>query len=470
MISSRRNFLHTMLAGSAAFLPGALEPSDASGAKQPNVLFIAVDDLNDWVGCLGGHPDSRTPNLDRLASRGMLFTKAYCPAPLCNPSRAALMTGIRPSTSGVYANAHRWRGSPALQNAVTIPQHFMAHGYEALGSGKIYHDSFPDPPSWQEYWPSKTQPKPEDPLPEGRPLNGIPNTAHFDWGPLNVPDGEMGDRQVADWVSGQLGTRHERPFFLACGFFKPHLPWFVPPKYFDRFPAEKITLPYVKEDDLADIPPAGRKMARPEGDHANVLKYGQWQKAVQAYLASISFMDDCLGRVIDAFDKSPHRDNTIIILWSDHGWHLGEKLHWRKFSLWEEATRNVLLFAAPGITKPGQRCDATVNLIDIYPTLIDLCGLAKKPELEGVSLLPLLRNPKAKWDLPALTTYGRNNHSVRSDRWRYIRYADGSEELYDHYADDMEWTNLAGNAKYTEVKRNLAGFMPKKNVEEIKVK
>jgi arylsulfatase A-like enzyme len=435
----------------------------------PNVLFIAIDDLNDWVGCLGGHPDVKTPNLDRLARRGVLFTNAYCAAPACNPSRAALMTGIRPSTSGVYHNSQPWRRSPVLKDAVTIPQHFMAHGYKAVGSGKIYHGRFPDPPSWNEYWPSQTTNRPADPLPprDKLPLNGLPKTGHFDWGPVDVPPEMMGDWQVADWVIGQLAQSHDKPFFLGCGFFRPHLPWYVPQKYFDMYPVDEVTLPTVNDDDLEDVPEIGRSMARTQRDHARVIKYKQWRKAVQAYLASISFVDECVGRVIDALDRSPYRDNTVVVLWSDHGWHLGEKLHWRKFALWEEATHNVMMFAAPGVTSPGGQCDAPVNLLDIYPTLIDLCDLRQRKELEGVSLLPLLKNPETEWDRPALTTHGRNNHSVRSKRWRYIRYSDGTEELYDHKVDELEWNNLAQDPQHSEIKEDLARWLPRTNVMDI---
>ncbi|MCK5175693.1 MAG: sulfatase, partial [Planctomycetes bacterium] len=402
----------------------------------------------------------------RLAKRGVLFTSAHCAAPACNPSRAALMTGIRPSTSGVYHNPNPWRQSPVLKNAVTLPQHFMAHGYRVTGSGKMYHGAFPDPQSWQEYWPAKDKQKPNDPVPKGKPLSGIPNTAHFDWGPVDADKTEMGDWQVTDYVIGQLKKKHQKPFFLACGIYRPHLPWYVPQKYFDMYPLDKITLPTIKEDDLDDVPPIGKKMSGGR-DHSKVIKHNQWRKAVQGYLASISFTDECVGRVIDALDKSQYADNTIIVFWADHGWHLGEKLHWRKFSLWEEATHNVLMFTVPNVTKPGDRCDAPVNMMDIYPTLIDLCGLKNRDELEGVSLTPLLKNPNAKWDRPSLTTHGKDNHTIRSSRWRYIRYSDGTEELYDHNKDEMEWTNLANMPEYNKVKKELAKWLPKKNVASI---
>jgi len=459
----RREFLK--LTGATALLP-AFRAWGRSQSR-PNVLFMCIDDLNDWIGCLGGHPGVKTPNLDRLAARGVLFANAHCSAPACNPSRASLMTGILPSTSGVYHNPNPWRRSPVLKDAVTIPQHFMAHGYRAVGGGKIYHGGFPDPASWQAYFPSQTRNKPNDPLPEGQPLNGIPRTRHFDWGPVPVADEAMGDWQVADWAIGELKAEHDKPFFLGCGFFRPHLPWYVPQKYFDMYPAEKITLPNVNENDLDDVPELGRRMARPQGDHRKVLQHQQWRKAVQGYLASITFVDTCVGRVIDALDASNYRDNTIIVLWSDHGWHLGEKLHWRKFALWEEATHNVMMMIAPGVTQPKQRCGRPVTLLDIYPTLIELCDLEKKPELEGRSLVPLLKNPSAAWDRPALTTHGQNNHSLRTERWRYIRYSDGTEELYDHEADPLEWKNLAGDPQYTDQKKKLAAWLPETNVPEI---
>jgi len=463
---NRREFLKFAAVGATTLAVPQFAAAAGRSSRKPNVLFMAIDDLNDWIGCLGGHPDVKTPNLDRLAARGVLFTNAHCSAPACNPSRASLMTGILPSTSGVYHNPQPWRNSPVLKGAVTIPQHFMAHGYRAVGGGKIYHGGFPDPPSWQEYFPSQTQNKPPDPVPAKKPVNGIPRTSHFDWGPLDEGDPAMGDHKVAEWAISELKKDHDEPFFLACGFFRPHLPWYVPQKYFDMYPADKVTLPNIDENDLDDVPEAGRKMAKPEGDHRKVIQHNQWRKAVQGYLASITFVDTCVGKVIDAFDKSKYADNTIIVLWSDHGWHLGEKLHWRKFSLWEEATHNVLMAVVPGVTKAKQRCSRPVNMVDIYPTLIELCGLKDKPELEGRSLVPLLKEPGAAWERPALTTHGRNNHSLRDERYRYISYADGTEELYDHEKDPLEWTNLASDPKHSRTKKRLAKWLPKKNVPD----
>lgn len=411
--------------------------------EKPNVLFMAIDDLNDWTGALGGHPQSTTPNLDRLAESGMLFTNAHCPAPACNPSRAAMMTGIRPSTSGIYHNPQPWRDSPVLAEAKTIPQWFRDNGYSVFGSGKIYHGSFPDPPSWDYYWPSQTKNKPGDPSPKNRPVNGIPKTSHFDWGSHPEGDEEMGDWQVAEWISGQLAKKHEKPFFMACGFYRPHLPWYAPEKYFEQFPIDEIVLPEVIEDDLSDVPPLGVKMAKPDGDHRKVTQHDQWKQAVQGYLASIAFVDTCVGKVLDALESSEHAENTIVVLWSDHGWHLGEKEHWRKFALWDEATRVQMMWRVPGVTDAGSRTNAAVNLLDIYPTLTELCGLPTNPANEGASLKPLLENAETEWNEPTLTTHGRKNHALRDQRWRYIRYSDGTEELYDHDNDPLEHTNLA---------------------------
>jgi arylsulfatase A-like enzyme len=348
-----------------------------------------------------------------------------------------------------------------MPDAVTLPQHFMAHGYHVVGRGKIFHGRFPDPPSWHEYIP-----KGSDPVPPNRPVNGIPKTAHFDWGPVDVSDDDMDDTKVAKWIIDYLSQKHEKPFFLACGLFRPHLPWYVPREYFDMYPPDKVTLPNVNENDLDDVPPIGRQMARPQGDHRKVIETNNWRKAVSAYLACISFTDTNVGRVLDALDRSPYAKNTVVILWGDHGWHLGEKLHWRKFALWEEATHAPLLLATPGIARSGAKCSRTVSFLDVYPTLSELCGLPLTKQLEGVSLVPLLKNPSASWDRPALTIHGRNNHSIRSERYRYIRYRDGTEELYDHRKDPLEWDNLASKPELKEVKQRLAKWLPRVNAED----
>ena len=418
------------------------------------MLFIAVDDLNDWMGCLGGHPDAVTPNLDRLAARSTLFTRAYCTAPGCNPSRGSLVTGKYPSTTGVYDNAHSFRQQDP--DAVTLMQHFMANDYYVTGRGKITRQGKPpDPISYHDYIPQGA-----DPVPENRPLNGFSKT-WFDWGPIDSPVEEMDDYKVAQWGKEVLNKKHDKPFFLACGLYRPHLPWYVPRKYFDMFPPDKITLPHINENDLDDVPPIGREfvMRRKPNDHEEVTRTNNWRKAVAGYLASTAFADDMVGILLDALDNSEYADNTMIVLWGDHGWHLGEKLHWRKFDLWEESARVPLMISAPGMA-PGL-CERTASLVDLYPTFIDVCDLSPKEGLDGLSLKPLLEQPDKEWNRPALTTHGRKNHSIRSERWRYIRYSDGTEELYDHMHDKLEWTNLAGQAQYKEVIAAHAAWLPK---------
>jgi arylsulfatase A-like enzyme len=327
-------------------------------------------------------------------------------------SLAALPGHTWSRTAGEQAAKHTPKMN-ILFIAVTLAQHFMHNGYRVEGGGKIFHNSYNDPASWYAWTKEK-----KNPVPANTAVNGLANMAHFDRGPVDASDEEMGDHEVVSAGVDFLSRTQEKPFFLAIGLIRPHVPFYAPRKYFDQYLLEKIKLPKVLDNDLDDVPDAGRRMAKPEGDHRKVVEAKQWEKAVQAYLACISFADAEVGRLLDALDKSEHTRNTIIVLWSDHGWHLGEKQHWRKFTLWEEATRVTFMIVAPGVTKANTRSARTVNLMDIYPTLIDLCGLPKKPEIEAASLLPLLKNPQAKWERPSLTTFGRKNHTARSERWR----------------------------------------------------
>jgi arylsulfatase A-like enzyme len=434
------------------------------------VLFISIDDLNDWVGVLGGHPQAKTPNIDRLAQKGLVFNQAYCAAPICNASRVALLTGIPPHKSGVYQNKHSWRR--VMPDVVTLPHLFKQNGYWVSGAGKIYHESFPECGGWDEYYGFNQVVGDKmqlgifgrEPIPPNIPINGIGALEKaFDWGELSVADEQMPDRKLTDWVRENLGKSYQQPFFFACGFSHPHLPWYVPQKYFEPFPLDEIQLPIIKQDDLNDIPSLGIKLAASERDHAAVIEHNQYRQAVQGYLASIYFVDTMIGRVLDALDASPYADNTIIVLWSDNGWHLGEKLHWRKGTLWEEATRIPLIFVVPKQTQAGSKCDRPVSLLDIYPTLIDLCGLSPTPpNLGGKSLLPLLENPNVAWDNPVLMTW-QGHHSIRWQQLRYIRYTDETEELYDHKIDPLEWNNLAADSKYAQVKAQLAQWIPREN-------
>lgn len=347
-----------------------------------------------------------------------------------------------------------------MPDVVTLPQHFQSE-YDVVGCGKIYHGGFNDDASWHVYQKSYGDPKPSQEVrkdPHSK-AGGIV------FGVLDQDDSAMSDYKLVDYAGKYLQARHDKPFFLACGLFRPHMPWQVPRKYYEKYPIESIALPNVPDDDLADLPEAGVKMARPQGDHATVLKTDNWAYAVQAYLASISFADAQVGRLLDYLDHSAYKDNTIVVLWGDHGWHLGEKQHWRKFALWEEATRAPLMIVAPGITSPNSKCERTVDFMNIYPTLCELCGLDVPEGVEGHSMVPLLKNPAASWEYPAITTHGRLNHAVRTEQYRYIRYADGSEELYDHEADPNEWANLAEKPELQSAKQRLAAFLkPLKDV------
>jgi len=449
----------------AAVLLSHLSGSVQASSARPNVLFIAVDDLNDWIGCLGGHPDCKSPHIDALAKRGVLFANSHCAAPACNPSRVALLTGLRPSTTGVYINPQPWR--PALPDVVTLPQHFMAHGYHVVGCGKIFHGRYHDPASWHEYL-SRSR----DPVPAPEVLNSPRShsgglTRGIRWGVLDVDDAAMNDSKMVDWAISYLQRPHDKPFFLACGIFRPHMPWRVPRKYYDMYPPAEIALPKVLETDLDDVPEAGRKVAKPDGDHRLMMASGNWRYATQAYLASITFADAQVGRLLAALDSSGQAEETIIVLWGDHGWHLGEKLHWRKFSLWEEATRAPLMIVAPGVTTPGGICRRPVDFVNIYPTLCELCNLPIESHLDGRSMTDLLKDPDTPRVSPAITTFGRNNHAVRGDRYRYIRYADGSEELYDHHSDPMEWTNLSAKEELANEKQRLAASLPAVNAPNV---
>lgn len=425
-------------------------------AQPKDVLFIAVDDLNDWVGHLGGHPQARTPHIDRLVGRGMAFTNAHCAAPACNPSRAALMSGLRPWTTGIFTN-----NDPAqkvMKDTLTINRHFLAQGYNTQGGGKIYHSFSSEgrQDSWTE-WKGLFNTDRAD----VHNLNGL-DRSHFDWGALPNQPQDMGDYKLTDWAIETLNSAPaDKPLFLAVGYVKPHLPWHVPQTYFDRFPLESIQLPEVKEDDLADIPPLGVKMAGPEGDHAAVMKAGQWKKAVQGYLATISFLDDQVGRLLEAVEKSPRGKEMIVIWWTDHGWALGEKQHWRKFALWNDTTRTSFGITAPGVTTPGSRSSAPVDYTHLYPTLCELAGLPVPEHVKGPSLMPLIQNPEAAWDHVAICSHGRGNHAAVDSQWRYIRYEDGSEELYDYREDPNEWTNRAAESELAEIKLKLAAHLPK---------
>lgn len=437
--------------------------SSQLSAQKPNVLFIAIDDLNDWVGCLGGHPQTKTPNIDRLAKRGVLFTNAHCQAPICNPSRSSIMYGLRPSNSGIYDNQTSPWNVAALKNHITLPRHFAANGYRTLTTGKIYHDSGMPENDFDVIGPIPGQRLKQD----ARIIPETPDGARglWDFGPQTYDEKLFQDHADATWAIAQLQQPSDKPFFLTVGFYRPHVPLYAPARFFDGIPEDQIQLPVVKENDRKDIPAIVESIvvSRHSPSHDWFVKTNNWRKAVQAYLACIRFTDEQVGRLLDALDASPHAKNTIVVLYSDHGFFLGEKDHWAKQSLWERATRVPLIISAPGYTQ-GTSSPRPAELLSLYPTLIELCGLTKNNDIEGNSLVPLLKNPQAEWKQPALTTHYQNNHSVRTERYRYTRYSDGSEELYDHQSDPNEWDNLASLPEHSTLKKELAAWFPKTNI------
>lgn len=448
--------------------------------KGPNILFIILDELNDWCGPLGGHPQARTPNLDRLAKLGMTFTNAYCAYALSNPSRTAMFSGVHPWNNGVWRDEQDWRHSVQLTGLPMMPEYFLARGWFTAASGKIFHASDGGPDgrltgwrggrrgfeldhAWNERLPGPGVQIPGLAVRPGRNLNGL-GIWHWDWGVIDKDDDEMDDARVASWAGEFLQRRFDRPFFLAVGFRQTSAPWYAPKKYFDLFPLDQIKLPEVKADDLKDVPEAAGLFFKEENAHQQILKGNLWKQAVQARLASIAFADVMVGRVLDALERSPHGEKTVVVLASDRGSHLGQKQRWHDGGLWEEATRVPLIIIAPGMTQPGSTSAQPVSLVDLYPTLAELCGLARPKHLDGRSLVPLLRDPAANRGRPVVTaTAGEDkvSYAVRNDRWRYIRHRDRSEELYDHDNDPHEWTNLAGNHEHKETKLTLAVALPK---------
>lgn len=452
--------------------------------EKPNVLFIMVDDMNDWVGYLDGYAgEVHTPNIDRLAAEGMAFTNAHVSAPSCTPSRNTILLGQFTSTTGLYENDQWWKA--AYPDMVALPQYFKNHGYYTAGSGKVFHHppGHHPPVVWSEYqeqifddpwnftrwdpdryWLSFGYRGPMIDPPEWFPLHGLKDVRPpLDWGA--IPDKkyeEYGDVKAVDFGEEFLQRDHSSPFFLAVGIYRPHIPWYAPQKYLDMYPLEDVVLPEVKEGVLDDVPEVGRQFAgRGSNDYDEIMRTGKWKEAVQGYLANISFADAQVGRMLDALEESGYSDNTIVVFWSDHGFHLGEKEHWHKWTLWEESTRVPFVIKAPGVTEAGSSTNESVGDIHVYPTLLSLAGLPDKPDLEGSDLTPLLKNPDMEWEYPAITVHGQGNAAVRSRDWRYIRYHDGGEELYDHRNDPNEWYNLAGDEEYSEVIEEHRNWLPK---------
>jgi arylsulfatase A-like enzyme len=473
----------------------------AAKTQKPNILFIAVDDLNDWIASLKGHPQIKTPNIDRLAKRGILFTNAHCVAPACNPSRAAVFSGMQPMQTGVYSNSSD-RIRKAQPDLALLPQYFASQGYHTLGTGKLlhsnssglFHDEFFTEQKWSPFDKNQVNYTSDDVHTKGTsnprheikngpggktyilPFNRMPSdrapdelkAESFDWGPVDVADSDMGDGKITDWSIDRLANLPDKPFFMAVGYYRPHIPLYAPSQHFDKYPKElDIILPKVKANDLDDLSPIAKKWAIEAvtaGSHKTVLEYDQWHAAVRAYMACVTFVDTQIGRLLDTLDNSPYADNTTIILWGDHGWHLGEKQHWGKWTGWRRSTKVPLIIVPPKSAKENfqsnVQCSEPVSLLDLYPTLIDLTASQSKPELKGTSLVPLLKNPKEKTNRYALTIFDKANYSLTGTKYHYIRYNDGSEELYNFKNDPYEWENLASKPEHQKQIKKMKKHLP----------
>ncbi|SNR71567.1 Arylsulfatase A [Lutibacter agarilyticus] len=440
-----------------------------SQPEKPNVLFIAVDDLNNWITPIDNYSNAKTPNFDRLAQMGVTFTNAHCQAPLCGPSRASLMTGLRPSTTGIYGmtpdNKIRREENSATKDITFLPEYFENNGYHTMGIGKLFHIHAPD----SLFNESGGRVKGFGPYPKkrfvwdgfGKGIKGTHGRTSTDWGAFPENDTLMPDHQSVDWVVERLHRKYDKPFFMGLGFLRVHVPLYVPQKWFDMHPLESIKTPPYLSDDLNDIPPVGMKIndlpMMPSTEWA--IESGEWKKIIQAYLACMSYVDYELGRVLDALESSDYADNTIIVLWSDHGYRLGEKGTFAKHALWETATKVPLLFAGPNVPK-GKKIDAPVEMLSIYPTLLELSGLPAYNRNEGISLAPMMNDKNKEEGAFAISTFGMNNHTVKMDGYRYIQYEDGTQEFYDHSTDPNEWTNEAANPTYKEKIEEMKRQLP----------
>ncbi|MEL7498989.1 MAG: sulfatase [Planctomycetota bacterium] len=451
-------FLLVWVVGCLIEVPDATAQESSDANQRPNVVLIAVDDLNDWIGCLGGHPQAQTPGFDKLAAKGVLFTNAHCQSPVCNPSRASLMTSLFPSSSGIYFLDPDLAKSPISTNNTLLPKRFQNEGFQVSGAGKLFHGGQNKKywPNWNNFggagWPR--QAKKLTPFP-GHPL--------WDWGVIKERDEDSPDYKIASWTVDALkNQKADQPFLIGTGFVRPHVPQYASQKWFDMYPLETVQLPKYRKDDLKDLSSYAIDITRLKHvapTHEWVLENDQWKPLVQSYLACVSFVDSQVERVVDAIENSPHKDNTYIVLFSDHGFHLGEKDRYAKRSLWQDSTRVPMMIAGPGI-KPGV-CDAPVQLMDIYPTLLELCKLSADEKLEGHSLQPLLKNPKADWDHYARCSFGPGNYAIVSKQYRYVHYNDGSQEFYDNQSDPHEWKNLINEKSMASIIEQHRSQIPK---------
>jgi iduronate 2-sulfatase len=460
-----RNRLPWRLLLLLALLAGACLPAGRGHAGAPrrmNVLYITADDLNNRLGCYGD-PVVQSPNIDRLAGRGVRFDRAYCQYPLCNPSRASFLTGLTPDHTRVYENATQFRKN--VPDAVSMPQTFQKHGYYVARIGKLYHygvpgqigtDGLDDPPSWQKV----VNPRGRDRAEESKIFSLVPGQfgGTLSWLAAEGTDEEQTDGIGAAEAIKLLQENGHKPFFLAVGFYRPHTPFVAPKKYFDMYPVDRIRLPEVPADERDGAPAPAFGSAKPEQGR---MTDAQRREAIQAYFASTTFMDAQVGKVVNALERLKLADNTLVVFHSDHGYHLGEHGLWQKMSLFEESARVPLVIYDPRSRGRGRVSRRTVELVDLHRTLADLCGLNAPSNLDGESLSPLMQDPQAKWNHPAFTQVRRGGgqgampfmgRSVRTERWRYTEWADGERgaQLYDHKEDPHERRNLAADPSHAE--------------------
>ncbi|GAB5560041.1 MAG: sulfatase [Synoicihabitans sp.] len=433
-------------------------PSRAAPAEQApmNVLLLMVDDLNTWLlndpNRYGGKVIA--PHIRKLAQSGVNFSHSYAASPSCSPSRTALLSGMSPWKTGIYANGLDMEKSSVLADAVFLPDQLKSAGYSIASYGKISH-GWGNRRGWDERFAHK-----RDPIPPDAPFTTV-GRGEQDWGPIHLAEAEMNDTKYADAAIARIQQNHEHPFFIACGLFNPHMPWYVPQEYFDLYPLDEIVLPATKAGDLEDVPELGRQLTDGKRNFVDsVLANELHREAVQAYLATTTYADRQIGRVLEALESSPHRNNTIVILISDHGFHLGEKNHWQKMTLWEEATHNLMIWRVPGLTRPGSKSSRFVSLQDLYPTLMELTGVVPPDYLDGRSLLPLLQNPNTPWTSTAISAHHDRYISIRTAEYRYIRYSESQEELYDRRTDPHEWTNQINNPNYASALQALRTQVP----------
>ena len=460
--------------------PRETAESLSSADNRPNILLIAVDDLNTAVGAWGG--EAITPNIDHLAAQGVQFLNAYTAVPVCNPSRVAVMTGLRPEMTGVYSDSVNFRTRAGGASRVTIPQFFRQQGYQTAAAGKVFHQArgrgvipapMSDPISWDQ---------------QAETSAGIPGlSAYLDdegwagwlagesrgggleidshlrrngvWGPIEQSDEDTSDFASANYCADYLSQAHLRPFVLACGISRPRLPLLAPKKYFDLYPLAGVRLPKTPAKDMEDIPDSAKTNWTSGFARAINQRPDEWRRARQGYLASVSFADAMVGHILRALKESTYANNTIVVFWSDDGFHLGEKDRWGKFSLWRQSTHVPMVIVAPGIAPAKVR--AAVSLLDIYPTLAELSGNEAPEGLAGRSLYTLVKQPDTRdWPHPAVVSLGRGNSAVIFGDWHLIQYADGGQELYNYVNDPEEYTNLINNPLYSELAEAMEKWVP----------